>query len=67
VSFSDWNPLTREEALKGSDMATYAASKTLAERALWDFAAQHKELDITTRKSLYHIPLSESYTDNSCQ
>jgi nucleoside-diphosphate-sugar epimerase len=44
--------MTREEALKGSDMATYAASKTLAERAVWDFAAQHKELDITTCKPL---------------
>jgi nucleoside-diphosphate-sugar epimerase len=53
-SFSDWNPITREEALKGSDMATYAASKTLAEHAVWDFAAQHKELDITTCKPLCH-------------
>jgi len=44
----DWNPVTKEDALKGSDMDTYSASKTLAEQALWEFAAQHKDLDITT-------------------
>jgi hypothetical protein len=50
VHLIDWNPVTKEDALKGSDMDTYSASKTLAEQALWEFAAQHKDLDITTCK-----------------
>ncbi|KIM83315.1 hypothetical protein PILCRDRAFT_440081 [Piloderma croceum F 1598] len=59
----DWNPLTREEALKGTDMATYSVSKTLAERALWDFAAQHKELDITTlNPPFFYGPFAPGFT-----
>lgn len=47
----DWNPITYDYAIKlGAGLATgstnpmiiYAASKTLAERAAWDFVREHK-------------------------
>lgn len=47
---SDWNPITREEALKSGSFGAYTASKTFAERALWEFADEYPELDITTCK-----------------
>ncbi|EED78761.1 predicted protein [Postia placenta Mad-698-R] len=46
----DWNPATRDEALSGSydSMFVYCAEKTLQERAVWEFADQHPNLNITT-------------------
>ncbi|KDQ50495.1 hypothetical protein JAAARDRAFT_41955 [Jaapia argillacea MUCL 33604] len=46
----DWNPATKEDALKpgAADMVVYSASKALAERAVWDFVKQHPHLDVTT-------------------
>jgi nucleoside-diphosphate-sugar epimerase len=42
-SEKDWNPVTYEEAEKTSDGAVaYCASKTVAERAAWDFVSQRK-------------------------
>ncbi|KAH8806523.1 hypothetical protein DL96DRAFT_1698918 [Flagelloscypha sp. PMI_526] len=45
----DWNPVTKEEALAGtlSEMGAYAASKTYAERAVWDWAEAHPHVDVT--------------------
>ncbi len=37
----DWNPLTYEMAATGGEMASYAGSKALAERAMWDFVKTH--------------------------
>ncbi|KAG8976977.1 methylglyoxal reductase (NADPH-dependent) gre2, partial [Tulasnella sp. 427] len=38
---ADWNPITREEGLKDVGSGYYA-SKTLAERAAWDFVEEKK-------------------------
>ncbi|KAF8244162.1 NAD(P)-binding protein [Wilcoxina mikolae CBS 423.85] len=35
----DWNPVTYEEAVHAGGAAAYCASKTLAEKAAWDFVA----------------------------
>lgn len=37
----DWNPVTLEDALRDNVQA-YRASKTFAEKAAWDYVAQHK-------------------------
>ncbi|KAJ7438273.1 hypothetical protein B0H11DRAFT_591472 [Mycena galericulata] len=45
----DWNPVTKEIALTGGNqMATYAASKKLAELALWEWADKHPHVEVTT-------------------
>jgi nucleoside-diphosphate-sugar epimerase len=47
----EWNPITREHALKdGSAFIVYTASKTLAERAVWEFADAHPRMNITVRE-----------------
>jgi len=47
-SDTEWNPITREQALKdGNSFVIYSASKTLAERAVWEFADAHPHVDIT--------------------
>ena len=50
MPFLDWSPVTREEALDGTkdSFYIYVAEKTLAERALWDFADKHPHIDVTT-------------------
>ncbi|KAL4956130.1 NAD(P)-binding protein [Aspergillus filifer] len=46
-SEANWNPVTWEEGLDSS--ATYRASKTLAEKAAWDFVEQEKpNFDLAT-------------------
>ncbi|KAJ7448377.1 hypothetical protein FB451DRAFT_1147596 [Mycena latifolia] len=45
----DWNPITKEIALKGDNkMYTYAASKKFAEIALWEWADKHPHVEVTT-------------------
>jgi nucleoside-diphosphate-sugar epimerase len=44
---NDWNPMTEEETLAGSPFAGYIGAKTVAERAVWKFADEHKNIDIT--------------------
>jgi len=41
---ADWNPITYEEAAEDSTdgVIAYCASKTFAEKAAWDYVAQHK-------------------------
>jgi hypothetical protein len=47
----DWNPITKEEILSGVDkMGTYSGTKTFAERAVWDFAAEHPDINVTVCK-----------------
>lgn len=47
---SDWNPQTREEVLKPGThpWAVYTASKAVAEKEIWKFADEHKDVDVTT-------------------
>ncbi|OBZ70868.1 hypothetical protein A0H81_09122 [Grifola frondosa] len=54
----DWNSVTREEVLDGmrDEMFIYAAEKTLAERAVWEFADQHPHMDITTEETAVNPP-----------
>ncbi|KAH7920152.1 NAD(P)-binding protein [Leucogyrophana mollusca] len=45
----DWNPVTKEEAIQSNDsFVAYSAAKTYAERAVWQYAEEHKTIDITT-------------------
>ncbi|KAI1777173.1 NAD(P)-binding protein [Hypoxylon cercidicola] len=37
----DWNPTGWDEAARADGVAAYCASKALAERAMWDWAAAH--------------------------
>lgn len=41
-SEADWNPNTYEDGLKGNKATSYRVSKTLAERAGWDFVDREK-------------------------
>jgi nucleoside-diphosphate-sugar epimerase len=46
---ADWNPVTYEEAVSSQDRHfVYLASKTFAERALWDYVKNHDvQFDVT--------------------
>lgn len=49
---TDYNPITKEQALAAGDpFSAYVAGKTLAEKAVWDFAEAHPKLDIFTCKN----------------
>ncbi|KAI0271270.1 NAD-P-binding protein [Gloeopeniophorella convolvens] len=50
IGADDWSPLALEDGLRpGADPFTvYAASKAVAERALWKFVEAHPELDVAT-------------------
>lgn len=47
----------------GEDTSAYEASKTLAERAAWDFVAEHPEMALTTVNPgmVYGPPMDEHY------
>ena len=52
----DWRKVSKEDVKPDTpNWDVYAASKTLAERAAWDFAESHPDLDLTTRKSLFLV------------
>ncbi|KAI0830387.1 NAD(P)-binding protein [Hypoxylon sp. FL0890] len=42
-SEKDWNPATWDDAAKAPGVVAYCASKALAERAMWDWMAAHKD------------------------
>ncbi|KAF7297522.1 Epimerase domain-containing protein [Mycena indigotica] len=45
----DWNPVTREQALAANQgFLSYQASKKLAELALWEWAEQNPQVEVTT-------------------
>jgi nucleoside-diphosphate-sugar epimerase len=50
--WTDWNPITKEQILTGTlePLKSYSGSKTLAERAVWEFAAEHPDINITICK-----------------
>ncbi|OBZ68542.1 hypothetical protein A0H81_11537 [Grifola frondosa] len=60
----DWNPVTKEEALKSPDsFYVYSAAKTLAERAVWDFVDEHPHIDVTTvNPPFFFGPFAPCYT-----
>jgi len=43
----DWNPMTEQETLAAPAFLAYVGAKTLAERAVWKFADEHKDVDVT--------------------
>ena len=44
-----WLDISRQEAEKLTDeFRIYVASKTLAERAVWEFAERHPHVEVTT-------------------
>jgi hypothetical protein len=46
---ADWGVVSREEAEKNAeDGYVYFSSKILAEKAIWEFAKSHPQLDIAT-------------------
>lgn len=53
VTDKDWNPITEEETLVSSPFLAYAGAKTLAEKAVWKFADEHKHVDITVLNPPY--------------
>ena len=49
--WSDWNPITREQIFSASEpLASYSGTKTFAERAVWEFAAERPDINITVCK-----------------
>jgi len=46
----DWNPMTEEDTLAAPPFLAYVGAKTAAERAVWKFADEHKNVDITAGK-----------------
>jgi len=60
----DWNPITREQVLSGtlSPLASYSGTKTFAERAVWEFAAEHPDINITVLNPPFFIgPLAPGF------
>ncbi|KAG6836166.1 hypothetical protein H0H93_010714 [Arthromyces matolae] len=61
ITDKDWNPVTKEEAVKMAGNDAYRAAKTLAEKALWEFANSHPHVEITTLlPPLMYGPLAAS-------
>ncbi|KAF9643358.1 NAD(P)-binding protein [Thelephora ganbajun] len=63
LSDKDWNPLTEEFALGiGNATIVYTVAKTQAEQALWKFAEEHPELNLTTISPTNFIgPFAEDF------
>ncbi len=48
----EWNPVDRGVALQsGNPLAVFTTAKTLAEKAIWDFASSHPHVEVTTSKA----------------
>jgi hypothetical protein len=54
----DWNPVTEEETVIASPFVAYMGAKTLAEKAVWKFAEEHKHVDVTVCKVISAVPLT---------
>jgi len=60
----DWNPITREQILSGTldPLSTYSGTKTFAERAVWEFVAEHPDVNITVLNPPFFIgPLAPGF------
>jgi len=53
----DWNPITKDQILSGTldTLSSYSGTKTFAERAVWEFAAEHPDLNITVLNPPFFI------------
>lgn len=62
-SDQDWNPITKERILAGTDpLGTYSGTKTFAERAIWDFVAERPDINITVLNPPFFIgPLAPGF------
>ncbi|KAG6817900.1 hypothetical protein H0H93_006931 [Arthromyces matolae] len=69
IDYKSWSDTTREDAKAHSDdhLYVYFASKAVAEKAVWDYAAEHTELDVATVLPAFvygpyadHFPLPSS-------
>lgn len=49
----DWNPMTEQETLTLPPFKAYMGAKTLAEKAVWKFADEHKHVDFTVLNPPY--------------
>jgi len=61
---SDWNPITRENILSGTldPLKSYSGSKTFAERAVWEFAAENPNINVTVLNPPFFIgPLAPGF------
>lgn len=56
-TISAWNPITKDDMKAMAFGGSYIYGKTQAEKALWEFAAEHKDLDVTTCKLLAVVAL----------
>ena len=62
--FTDWNPVTKEEALQtgASNFDIYSAAKKHAELAVWEWAEAHPHVDVTTSQPITLVlPLTFAY------
>jgi len=60
----DWNPVTREEIISGAldPLGSYSGTKTFAERAVWEFAAEHPDINVTVLNPPFFIgPLAPGF------
>jgi len=60
----DWNPITRDEILSNAfgPLKTYGGAKTFAERAIWEFVAEHPDLNVTVLNPSFFIgPLAPGF------
>jgi len=59
----DWNPITKEQVLAGADpFSTYSGTKTFAERAVWEFVAEHPDVNVTVLNPPFFIgPLAPGF------
>lgn len=52
--WADWNPITKEQVLAGADpLSTYSGTKTFAERAVWEFVAEHPDVNVTVCEHIH--------------
>ncbi len=66
-SEKDWNPMTTDEAQSAGPGAAYLVSKTIAERAAWDFVEKEKpDFSIATlTPPMVYGPLAQTFNDLS--
>jgi nucleoside-diphosphate-sugar epimerase len=49
----DWNTITTEQAIAGGPFSSYIKAKTEAEKAVWKFAEEHPQIDLTVLNPPY--------------
>ncbi|CAL1696095.1 unnamed protein product [Somion occarium] len=66
-SDQSWNPVKKEDAMKATELfVIYAAEKTFAERAVWDFADKHPHVEMmTVNPGFLYGPFSPGYRNDN--